>query len=143
MHAVIEVLGADIYVNDPAPLWLPPSAPEAEGAGEKGEESKESAEASQPNKRQKVDRLGGPQTQVNLNCPDVETAQRLWDQCIKEGAVPVMDMKAQFWGMHYGILEDPKGVQWNIGAQLPGPKKDADAEAENSAEKPEEGSKAE
>ena len=48
----------------------------------------------------------------------VEDADALWQQAVGAGATVVMPLEDQFWGDRYGVLQDPFGHRWSIGAAI-------------------------
>lgn len=51
----------------------------------------------------------------------VENPDALFDQAVAAGATAKMPMADQFWGDRYGMLEDPYGHSWSIGAKIANP----------------------
>jgi PhnB protein len=48
----------------------------------------------------------------------VDDADEWWNRAIVAGAVPVYPLADQFWGDRYGVLKDPFGHCWSIGAPI-------------------------
>jgi uncharacterized glyoxalase superfamily protein PhnB len=48
----------------------------------------------------------------------VEDADKQFQQALSAGAQVVMPLADQFWGDRYGIVRDPSGHQWSIGAHM-------------------------
>jgi uncharacterized glyoxalase superfamily protein PhnB len=56
-------------------------------------------------------------TPVTLHL-SVEDADKQFQQALAAGAEVVMPLADQFWGDRYGIVKDPSGHQWSIGAHM-------------------------
>ena len=52
---------------------------------------------------------------LNLSVDDADT---WWDRAVAAGATPVMPLADQFWGDRWGMLMDPFGHSWSIGAPI-------------------------
>lgn len=48
----------------------------------------------------------------------VEDADAQFQQALSAGAEVVMPLADQFWGDRYGIVKDPSGHHWSIGAHM-------------------------
>jgi PhnB protein len=48
----------------------------------------------------------------------VDDADEWWNRAIVAGGVPVFPLGDQFWGDRYGMLRDPFGHSWSIGAPV-------------------------
>lgn len=48
----------------------------------------------------------------------VGNADELWTDAMGAGARVIMPLEDRFWGDRYGVLEDPFGHRWSIGAAL-------------------------
>jgi len=48
----------------------------------------------------------------------VEDADKQFQQALAAGAEVVMPLADQFWGDRYGVLKDPSGHMWSIGAHM-------------------------
>jgi uncharacterized glyoxalase superfamily protein PhnB len=48
----------------------------------------------------------------------VENADATFERAVKAGAKVVMPIADQFWGDHYGKLEDPFGHHWSIATHV-------------------------
>ncbi|MDX2234733.1 MAG: VOC family protein [Hyphomonadaceae bacterium] len=48
----------------------------------------------------------------------VKDADAWWDRAIAAGAAPVIALADQFWGDRWGVLKDPFGHSWSIGAPI-------------------------
>ena len=46
----------------------------------------------------------------------VEDADAMWNQALEAGGQEKMPLADQFWGVRYGLLTDPFGFTWSIGA---------------------------
>lgn len=46
----------------------------------------------------------------------VEDADAAWERAVAAGAIVRMPLDDQFWGDRYGMLVDPFGHNWSIGA---------------------------
>ena len=66
------------------------------------------------------DEKSGPPEGVTLHLqlPDVDSA---WQQAVAAGATVVMALEDQFWGDRYGVLRDPFGLRWSLGAPVAAP----------------------
>jgi PhnB protein len=60
---------------------------------------------------------GGSPEGVTLHL-QLEDADSLWQQAIAAGATVVMPLEDQFWGDRYGVLKDPFGHRWSLGAPV-------------------------
>ena len=60
-------------------------------------------------------RLGGTSCTLHLDVLDADTA---WEQAIKAGAIVLMPLDNQSWGMRYGQIKDPFGHIWSIGGPV-------------------------
>lgn len=49
----------------------------------------------------------------------VDDADEWWNRAILAGCIPVFPLADQFWGDRYGLLRDPFGHSWSIGAPIP------------------------
>ncbi len=56
-----------------------------------------------------------PAAGFNLHL-QVDDAQRWWDRAVAAGCTVTMPLEKQFWGDIYGMLKDPFGIAWAIGA---------------------------
>jgi uncharacterized glyoxalase superfamily protein PhnB len=59
--------------------------------------------------------LNGTPVTIHLQVEDVDA---LYQQATKAGAKVVMPLADQFWGDRYGIVTDPFGHQWSLGAHV-------------------------
>lgn len=59
--------------------------------------------------------LGGTSCTLHLNVPDADAA---WQQALDAGAIELMPLANQFWGMRYGQLKDPFGHVWSLGGPV-------------------------
>ena len=57
----------------------------------------------------------GPYNGCTLHL-QVADADAIWTQALEAGAAVVMPLEDQFWGDRYGVLRDPFGHRWSIGA---------------------------
>ncbi|CAA9504415.1 MAG: PhnB protein; putative DNA binding 3-demethylubiquinone-9 3-methyltransferase domain protein [uncultured Sphingomonas sp.] len=57
----------------------------------------------------------GPPNGCTLHL-QVRDADAVWNQALGAGASVVMALEDQFWGDRYGVLRDPFGHRWSIGA---------------------------
>lgn len=62
----------------------------------------------------------GPYNGVTLHL-QVGDADPVWRQALDAGATVEMPLEDQFWGDRYGILRDPFGHRWSIGAPSAAP----------------------
>jgi PhnB protein len=46
----------------------------------------------------------------------VADADAVWNGALAAGAAVVMPLEDQFWGDRYGVLRDPFGHRWSVGA---------------------------
>ena len=116
MHCSFKVYGQSMLLCDDAN----PNAPE------------EKADDSSP-KRQKVE--GGDEAAgakppaksrvvLHIGLGNNEDVVKVWERAVKAtGTKVTMELKEQFWGETYGMLEDPCGQTWSIG----GPNKHKEA----------------
>lgn len=63
-------------------------------------------------------RLGGTSCAIHLEVPDADAA---WERAIGAGAIEVVALDNQPWGMRYGQVRDPFGHIWSIGGPVKGP----------------------
>ena len=63
------------------------------------------------------DQQSGEPEGVTLHL-QLEDADSLWQQAIGAGATVVMPLEDQFWGDRYGVLKDPFGHRWSLGAPV-------------------------
>src|SRR3989449_11535246 len=59
--------------------------------------------------------LGGSPVTINIYAEDVD---RLFNQAVSAGATITMPLKDQFWGDRYGVVADPFGHKWSLGAHI-------------------------
>jgi len=59
--------------------------------------------------------LAGTSCTLHLEVAD---ADDVWHRAVNAGAVVLMPLENQFWGMRYGQLEDPFGHVWSIGGPV-------------------------
>jgi PhnB protein len=59
--------------------------------------------------------LGGTSTSLHIYTDD---ADKLFDQAISAGAIPIMPMADMFWGDRYGMIKDPFGHSWAIATHI-------------------------
>lgn len=45
---------------------------------------------------------------------DVDDADAWWKRAVEAGATVTMPLAMQFWGVRYGKLRDPFGVNWSL-----------------------------
>lgn len=62
-----------------------------------------------------ADHPTGPYNGVTLHL-QVADADASWNQALDAGAEVEMALEDQFWGDRYGVLKDPFGHRWSIGA---------------------------
>lgn len=62
-----------------------------------------------------ADHPTGPYNGVTLHL-QVTDADATWNQALEAGASVAMPLEDQFWGDRYGVLRDPFGHRWSIGA---------------------------
>jgi PhnB protein len=62
-----------------------------------------------------ADHPTGPHNGVTLHL-QVTDADGVWKQALDAGAAVEMALEDQFWGDRYGVLRDPFGHRWSIGA---------------------------
>ncbi|MCW3797705.1 VOC family protein [Sphingomonas sp. BN140010] len=62
----------------------------------------------------------GPYNGVTLHL-QVADADTVWKQALDAGAAVEMPLQDQFWGDRYGVLKDPFGHRWSIGAPVKAP----------------------
>lgn len=62
-------------------------------------------------------------THLYLGFDEFEDAQKRWEEAVGNGAKVRMEFEKQYWGPHYGVLEDPFGSVWAISATHPNQKK--------------------
>jgi PhnB protein len=62
----------------------------------------------------------GPYNGVTCHL-QVTDADGLWKQALDAGASVEMALEDQFWGDRYGVLRDPFGHRWSIGAPVAAP----------------------
>ncbi len=55
---------------------------------------------------------------LHLQLSDVDSA---WQHAVAAGAIVVMPLEDQFWGDRYGVLRDPFGHRWSLGAPVAAP----------------------
>ena len=48
----------------------------------------------------------------------VDDADLWWERALAAGAIPEMPLADQFWGDRYGVVKDPFGHSWSIGAPV-------------------------
>ena len=48
----------------------------------------------------------------------VDDPDEWWNRAILAGSIPVFPLADQFWGDRYGLLRDPFGHSWSIGAPI-------------------------
>ena len=58
--------------------------------------------------------LGGSGVTIHVYVNDVDAA---WKQALDAGAVETMPLADQFWGDRYGMVKDPYGHNWSLGAR--------------------------
>jgi PhnB protein len=63
------------------------------------------------------DQRSGPYNGVTLHL-QVADADAVWKQALDAGAHVAMPLQDQFWGDRYGVLRDPFGHRWSIGAPV-------------------------
>jgi PhnB protein len=89
MHAAMQVNGGPLYFSDRLGEFGAPDANEPASRG----------------------------THLYLGFDSFNDAQNTWDSAVENNAVVHMEFEAQFWGPHYGVLQDPFGTVWAISAQ--------------------------
>jgi len=67
-----------------------------------------------------ADHPTGPYNGVTLHL-QVTDADGIWKQALDSGASVEMALQDQFWGDRYGVLRDPFGHRWSIGAPTAAP----------------------
>jgi PhnB protein len=67
-----------------------------------------------------ADHPAGPYNGVTLHL-QVTDADGVWKQALDAGAAVEMALEDQFWGDRYGVLRDPFGHRWSIGAPTAAP----------------------
>lgn len=66
-------------------------------------------------------------THLYLGYEKLADAERVWKNAVKNKGKVHMDFAAQFWGSHYGVVEDPFGTVWAIAAPTPNAEKEEEA----------------
>jgi PhnB protein len=64
-----------------------------------------------------ADEPTGPYNGCTLHL-QVTDADQAWTQALGAGASVAMPLEDQFWGDRYGVLKDPFGHRWSIGAPV-------------------------
>jgi len=59
--------------------------------------------------------IGGSPVTIHIA---VDDADRWWQRAVDAGASVVMPLNNMFWGDRYGMLKDPFGHIWSIGAPV-------------------------
>ena len=59
--------------------------------------------------------LGGSPVTIHLQVADVDA---VWQQAVAAGGKVELPLADQFWGDRYGMLRDPFGHSWSIGAPI-------------------------
>lgn len=72
--------------------------------------------------------IGGTPVTIHLYVKD---ADKIFNQAVKNGAIPIMPVIDMFWGDRYGVIIDPFGHSWSIATH----KKDMSSEEMISASK--------
>ena len=67
-----------------------------------------------------ADHPTGPYNGVTCHL-QVTDADSVWKQALDAGAAVEMALEDQFWGDRYGVLRDPFGHRWSIGAPVAAP----------------------
>jgi PhnB protein len=67
-----------------------------------------------------ADHPTGPYNGVTLHL-QVTDADAVWKGALDAGAAVEMALQDQFWGDRYGVLRDPFGHRWSIGAPVAAP----------------------
>jgi PhnB protein len=78
-------------------------------------------------------------THLYLGYDVLTDAERIWKSAVKNKGNVHMPFAAQFWGSHYGVVEDPFGTVWAISA--PTPKEEENEEEEEPLVKPKKSSR--
>jgi uncharacterized glyoxalase superfamily protein PhnB len=99
MHAAVQVNGGPIYLSDRMGHYGSPDADEAPSRG----------------------------THLYLGFDKLAEAEATWLNALKSKGKVHMPFEAQFWGSHYGVVEDPFGTVWAISAPTPNPDEEAAA----------------
>lgn len=59
--------------------------------------------------------LGNSPVTIHLYVEDVDAA---WKRAVDAGAEVVFPLGDQFWGDRYGVVKDPSGHKWSLGAKI-------------------------
>lgn len=105
MHAALQLNGGPIYLSDRLGGWGSPDPKEAASHG----------------------------THLYLGFDALADAEKAWANAVKGKGKVSMAFSAQFWGSHYGVIQDPFGTVWAISA--PTPKEEEAAAAAEEAPK--------
>ena len=62
--------------------------------------------------------VAGNNFTINITCESMEEIQRLFADLGQNGKV-TMPLQDQFWGAHFGMLEDQFGIRWMFNFELP------------------------
>ncbi|CAM9206693.1 unnamed protein product [Chrysoparadoxa australica] len=74
---------------------------------------------------------GGPTAGLASSKPHVrlgtvfataEEGKKCWESLLAAGAKVICPYEQQFWGSHYGIVQDPQGLLWSIGEGTQAPR---------------------
>jgi hypothetical protein len=82
-----------------------------------------------------VDEAPSRGTHLYLGFDELADAQKTWSSAVKNKGKIHMPFEGQFWGSHYGVVEDPFGTVWAISAPTPGAKRGGGDAEEASSEK--------
>jgi uncharacterized glyoxalase superfamily protein PhnB len=107
MHAVVQLNGGPVYLSDRMGSFGAPDDDEPTTG-----------------------------THLYLGFDALADAEQVWKSAVKNKGKVHMNFAAQFWGSHYGVVEDPFGTIWAVSA--PSPKKDENGEKEDEDEEEEE-----
>ena len=88
MHAAVQINGGPLYLSDRMGHY---GSPEVDDPALRG-------------------------THLYLGFDSLEAAQKMWANAVKHKATIHMPFEAQFWGSHYGVVQDPFGTVWAISA---------------------------
>jgi uncharacterized glyoxalase superfamily protein PhnB len=107
MHAALQVNGGPVYLSDRMGNYGSPDVDETPSRG----------------------------THLYLGFDELADAQKIWSSAVKSKGKIHMPFEGQFWGSHYGVVEDPFGSVWAVSAPTPGAKRGGgdDAEAEGAS----------
>jgi uncharacterized glyoxalase superfamily protein PhnB len=88
MHAALQLNGGPLYLSDRMGHYGYPAVDDPASRG----------------------------THLYLGFDSLEAAQKIWSSAVRHKAVVHMPFEAQFWGSHYGVVQDPFGTVWAISA---------------------------